>query len=406
MNKWRAEKIDDLFLVTDFVANGSFSALRKNVTYNYEKDYAVLVRTTDNTKGWNGKYVYVNKASYDFLGKSWLKPNDLIISNVGEPGKAFLCPDLGQPMTIGPNSILVRPLDNEIVNSKFFYYFTISRHGQGQIQEICSATTQKKFNKTSYRKLKIPLPPLDQQKQIAKILDAADAYRQKTKALIEKYDELTQSLFLDMFGDPVTNPKGWEQKILGNLLEITSSKRIFKDEYVDQGIPFYRTKEIVELSKGNDISLELFISEGRYAEIKSKYDLPAIGDILLSAVGTIGIMWTVDTNKPFYFKDGNLVWLKSSILNEVNPTYLRMTLEHLIEYEKFKLAEGGAYNALTIAKLKDFNVLLAPYKLQNQFAERIQTIEAQKMLAQQELEKTEELFNCLLQKAFKGELTI
>ena len=63
---------------------------------------------------------------------------------------------------------------------------------------------------TKYLRIKIPLPPLDQQKKIAAILDAADAYRQKTKALIEKYDELTQSLFLDMFGDPVSNPKGWE----------------------------------------------------------------------------------------------------------------------------------------------------------------------------------------------------
>jgi type I restriction enzyme S subunit len=173
---------------------------------------------------------------------------------------------------------------------------------------------------------------------------------------------------------------------------------------VETSNAFYRTKEIVELSKGNNISLELFISEKRYAEIKSKFDLPQMGDILISAVGTIGVMWTVDTEKPFYFKDGNLILLKSSKLEHINTTYLRMTLEHLIEFEKYKLAEGGAYNALTIAKLKEFNVLLATSELQNQFAEKIALIEQQKALAKQELQESEDLFNCLLQKAFKGEL--
>ena len=267
-----------------------------------------------------------------------------------------------------------------------------------------NGATRGKLTKSSLNGIKIPLPPLDQQKKIAAILDAADAYRQKTKALIEKYDELTQSLFLDMFGDPVTNPKGWNTNELGEILEITSSKRIFKDEYVDEGIPFYRTKEIVELSKGKKISLELFISEKRYSDIKSKFDIPEKGDILLSAVGTIGIMWTVNTEDPFYFKDGNLVWLKSANLKDVDSTYLRMTLEHLIDYEKYKLAEGGAYNALTIAKLKEFKVLLAPYDLQNKFAERVQAIESQKAQAQASLSQAEDLFNSLLQRAFKGEL--
>ena len=291
------------------------------------------------------------------------------------------------------------------LNADYLFYWVRTKAFISDMEAKATGASYPAVSDKIIKESRIPLPTLEEQKKIAAILDAADEYRQKTKALIDKYDQLTQSLFLDIFGDPVTNPMGWDTNELGEILQITSSKRIFKDEYVEEGIPFYRTKEIVELSKGNKISLELFISEKRYSEIKSKYDIPEKGDILLSAVGTIGIMWTVNTEDPFYFKDGNLVWLKSANLEGVDPTYLRMTLEHLIDYEKYKLAEGGAYNALTIAKLKEFNVLLAPYDLQHLFAERIALIEKQKQQAEASLVKAEELFNSLLQKAFKGELT-
>lgn len=333
-----------------------------------------------------------------FLGDTLLLNAAHNSKYVGSKNTFILDEELNGVIVTGEWTI-IRPKDN--INSRYLNLFITSGQGRHLISSIVKGIHL--YPKDVLR-LPIPLPPLDQQKKIAAILDTADAYRQKTKALIEKYDQLTQSLFLEMFGDPVSNPRGWESKSLGNLLEITSSKRIFKDEYVEHGIPFYRTKEIVELSRGKEISLELFISESRYDEIKSKYELPKIGDILLSAVGTIGVMWTVDTEEPFYFKDGNLVWLKSSALTDVNPVYLRMTLEHLIEYEKYKLAEGGAYNALTIAKLKEFDVLLAPFELQKLFADRLKAIKAQKAIAQQELDKADELFNSLLQRAFKGEL--
>jgi type I restriction enzyme S subunit len=291
---------------------------------------------------------------------------------------------------------------NEKVDSDYAGRFLQSKFNY--LRDTATGATIPHISRPVLENLQIPLPPLPVQKRIAEILDLADAYRQKTKALIDKYDELAQSIFLEMFGDPVTNPKGWDQKRLGQLIQITSSKRIFKDDYVNEGIPFYRTKEIVELATGKEISLELFISEEKYELIKSKFDIPKVGDILISAVGTIGVMWAVNHQEPFYFKDGNLIWMKSSKLSQVDPTYLRMTLEYLIENEKYKLAEGGAYNALTIAKLKEFNVLMAPFVIQEQFSKRIESLTNQKKLTTAASEMAEELFQSLLQKAFKGEL--
>jgi len=364
----------------------------------YEQQHAIYKRFND------ARY-YIDQNKYEELEAFKVEEGDLIISCSGTIGKIAEVPKGFKPGIIN-QALLKVTLDQSKVLNKYFIHLFEGEKIQNQLFSMSHGTGLKNFPPMAVVKsIKFPLPPLEEQKKIAAILDAADEYRQKTKALIDKYDQLTQSLFLDIFGDPVTNPMGWDTNELGEILQITSSKRIFKDEYVEEGIPFYRTKEIVELSKGNKISLELFISEKRYSEIKSKYDIPEKGDILLSAVGTIGIMWTVNTEDPFYFKDGNLVWLKSANLEGVDPTYLRMTLEHLIDYEKYKLAEGGAYNALTIAKLKEFNVLLAPYDLQHLFAERIALIEKQKQQAEASLVKAEELFNSLLQKAFKGELT-
>ena len=95
---------------------------------------------------------------------------------------------------------------------------------------------------------------------------------------------------------------------LEELCKIGSSKRIYLSEYTESGIPFYRGKEIIEKSNGKKISSQLFISLEKYEEIKSKFNVPKIGDILISAVGTLGKSWFVDEEN-FYFKDGNLIWL-------------------------------------------------------------------------------------------------
>jgi type I restriction enzyme S subunit len=324
--------------------------------------------------------------------------NDVLICVVGATSGKI---NKGEDCAIGRSVAAIRA-KQDMLDINYLYFFLKSF--SSRLLEMSQGAAQTVITKDMLYFLQIPLPSLPQQQKIANILDAADALRQNDKALIAKYDELTQALFLDMFGDPVSNPKGWEILKLSQLSDITSSRRIFKDEYVENGIPFYRTKEIVELSKNKKISSELFISIERYNEIKSNNDIPIIGDILLSAVGTIGVMWVVNNNDPFYFKDGNLVWLKMSKSKNINSKYLRMTLEYLIEHEKGNLAQGAAYNALTIDKLKKFDVNIAPIQLQNQFAERVAVIEEQKAIAQKSLEKSESLFNSLLQKAFKGEL--
>lgn len=103
----------------------------------------------------------------------------------------------------------------------------------------------------------------------------------------------------------------WTYEKIGNHCEITSSKRIFFSEYVESGVPFYRSKEIIEIERGQNIGEPLYISQQKYDDIKSKYGVPLPGDMLLTSVGTIGIPYIIQIDDYFYFKDGNLTWFRS-----------------------------------------------------------------------------------------------
>ena len=160
-------------------------------------------------------------------------------------------------------------------------------------------------------------------------------------------------------------------------------------------------KEVIERSKGLPISVELFISEERYNEIKEKFGVPKIGDILITAVGTIGKIWAIDTDNKFYFKDGNLVWLKDIDNQLANSCFFRRLLEYLIEEYKKTNANGAAYNALTIAKLKLMSCPLPPLSLQRLFAQRIEQIEREKSEVQKSIQDLETLLASRMQYWFE-----
>ena len=202
-NNWESKKIIDICLVTDYVANGSFRSLKENVKYMYEKDYAILLRTTDFTNNFKKSFVYVSKDSYDFLKKSYVEVDDIVICNVGSVGRIFLVPNLNSPMTIGPNSILIRSLDSERLINKYFYYLFLSPYGQSLIERITTGTTQLKFNKTNFRQLDIPIPSLNEQKKIIQKLQKQFSLSQCMKLNYQKeifaLKELKQSILEKAF---------------------------------------------------------------------------------------------------------------------------------------------------------------------------------------------------------------
>ena len=142
-------------LVTDYVANGSFASLKKNVTLYQEPNYAYFIRNTDLKSG--SFEVFVDQHSYEFLSKSTLYGGEIIISNVGDVGSVFLCPQLDGPMTLGNNIIMLRPEDDSLR----YYLYIWFKHLQGQsiIQGIKGGSVQPKFNKTDFKNTSLLLPP-------------------------------------------------------------------------------------------------------------------------------------------------------------------------------------------------------------------------------------------------------
>ena len=277
------------------------------------------------------------------------------------------------------------------IDASFLYYYLMNYRWEGSNKAVMGIT----LNKATISKHKIAIPPKPTQLSIVTELDKLNELILIKKEQLKDYDTLAQSIFYEMFGDPVVNEKGWEVMSLGDICEITSSKRVFANEYVDMGVPFYRSKEVIEKSKQLPISVELYISESHYDKIKSSFGVPQIGDILVTAVGTIGKIWVVDTNEPFYFKDGNLVWLRK--IKGVHSEYFRYSLFYLIDEYKKVNANGAAYNALTIAKLKLMLCPLPPLSLQQSFAHKIEQIERQKAAVQRTIKDLETLLAARMQ---------
>ncbi|HDR0710454.1 TPA: restriction endonuclease subunit S, partial [Pasteurella multocida] len=155
---WVYCKVGDVIEVVDYVANGSFASLKANVTLLDEPNYAIYVRTTDFNAGFSKSLKYVDKKSYDFLKKSSLNGNEVIISNVGDVGTVFRPPKwLNMPMTLGSNAIALKA---DAISHYLYFYFN-SNFGQWQINGITSGSAQMKFNKTGFRNLKFLVPDKD-----------------------------------------------------------------------------------------------------------------------------------------------------------------------------------------------------------------------------------------------------
>ncbi len=272
------------------------------------------------------------------------------------------------------------------------------RANENKIAALGTGSTFKAITISTLKDIKIPLPPLEEQKRIAQILDDAQALKQKTEILIQEYNSLAQSIFLDMFGDPVTNPKGWEKINLSSISNISSGSTPSrkKEENFIGNIPWVKTGEV----KGGYIyETEESISDNALKTSSCKI-FPK-GSLLIAMYGQgktrgqVGILGVEATTN-----QACAVIPPSEIIN------FQYLFELLIFcYDDLRqLGRGGNQPNLNIGLIKNYFIIYPPLELQNQFAEKIALIEKQKEIAQKELTETENLFNCLLQKAFKGEL--
>ena len=270
---------------------------------------------------------------------------------------------------IGRGLAAIRLNKSDIVDINYLYHYLSAT--VEFLQEQGTGSTFKAINKTTLEGIEIPCPSIEKQKNIAKLIIEIKTSIQYKKAELFALNELVKSRFIEMFGD-IRISSIFPNIALENFAQIGSSKRVHAADYVESGVPFYRSKEIIELGNGQEPSVELFISKKQYESIKKTNGVPCKGDILMSAVGTIGKMWIVDGRKDFYYKDGNIISIHSE---ETNPIYLKEALANLIDDFKSANVAGSAYSALTIVKLKKMTVPMPPMSIQNEFADFVKLID-------------------------------
>ena len=363
------------------------------------------IKAGDGFKLGEGKYPFYT--SSNVLTKSideYLFEKESLIFGTGGLASIHHC---NEKFAVSTDCFVTQPKDSQQVFSKYVYYYL---SGNIHILENgFKGAGLKHISKDYLQNIEIPLPPLATQQKIAKILDKADELRQYNQQLIAKYDALTQSLFLDMFGDPVRNEKGWE---VANFSKILSK--------IESGwSPVCENKPRIDKKEWAVLKLSS-VSYGIYNPKENKryeFEVPKNkedcevkkGDLLFTRKNTYHM---VGTSVFVYETEPNLlmpdtVFRLKYLKDKTNPLFLFFLLNHnkfILEIQSLASGTSGSMPNISKAKLLNKELILPPIALQNQFADRIHLIEIQKQQAQEALAKSQALFQGLLQQAFRGDL--
>ena len=263
-----------------------------------------------------------------------------------------------------------------------------------------TGSTRAKLTKAGAFKIQIPLPPLAEQKRIAGILDAADALRAKRRAALAQLDILLQSTFLDMFGDPVTNPMGWEKPPLEDLCEKVIDCPHSTPRWSESGVICLRTSN---LGKGEwNWADTRFVTEEDYTERTRRSEILP-NDIVLSREGTVGVLALVDEGMRLCMGQ-RLVQLRVNN-SQLDPRFLLNLLLHDLAPERLsRLIAGSTSKHLNVKELRKLPVLLPPLDIQHRFAAIVESVEHQKASQRAHLAELDTLFASLQSRAFRGDL--
>ena len=288
-------------------------------------------------------------------------------------------------------------LDYDVADRDYLYWALGSIDYDRLVDRAAKGKT---LNKAKLKILQIPLPPLVEQKRIAWILDAVDALRAKRREALAQLDTLLQSTFLDMFGDPVTNPMGWEKPPLEDLCDKVIDCPHSTPRWSGSGVICLRTSN---LGKGEwNWADTRFVIEEDYTERTRRSEILP-NDIILSREGTVGVLALVDEGMRLCMGQ-RLVQLRV-VDSQLHPRFLLNLLLHDLAPERLsRLIAGSTSKHLNVKELRKFPVLLPPLDIQHSFAAVVESVEQQRARQRAHLAELDTLFASLQSRAFRGDL--
>jgi len=350
----------------------------------------------------NGKFLdknsrarYISLSTFEKLKCTEVFPNDILISRLPDPvGRSCILPSNLEKSITAVDCTILR-IDTKICIEKFFVYYTQSKSYSNQIQKYLSGTTRKRISRKNLENIEIPLPSVQEQQHIVKVLDIISKIIDKRKQQIAKLDELEKSLFIEMFGDPVTNPMGWEKRKLSEFTTVETGatpSRTNPEYYVKNGVPWVKTGEVNNTEI--DVTSE---SISRKAIDNSNCKVFPVNTILLAMYGQ-----GVTRGKVGLLKiEATTNQACAAILPNIsyNSIYLMECMKH--HYNTIRdFSRGGNQKNLNLSIVKDYFVIFPPIKAQNVFSTKFTEIEKNKKKLKICLEKMQESYNALMQQYF------
>jgi type I restriction enzyme, S subunit len=366
----------------------------------------------------NDKYLYrtektITQKGLDNSNTKLLNIGDIIISARGTVGKMVMC---AVPTAFNQSCYALRVKLNETLNQEYLFY--LIKYKILELQQVSIGGVFDTIIKSTLENLKFKYVSPQTQQRIASILSAYDELievnNQRIKLLEETARELYKEWFVRMrfpgykkakFVKGV--PEGWAVKKVDDVADVTSSKRIFLSDYVNEGIPFYRGKEISLKSNNESLNDLLYISPTKFKEIKKKFGAPKAGDLLITAVGTIGNIYLVnDSDGDFYFKDGNLIWLRDFENLELSLYFYFYSISDVFTNALDSITIGSSQEALTIASLKKIQLILPNKELIDGFYQIANPIKNQIENLQQQNTQLRQIRDRLLPRLLSGKLAV
>ena len=357
----------------------------------------------------------LNRNNLVFVSKSKIRDHQFIKS-----GDIVVCASSGSKDLVGKAAQATENMDaafgafckvvrpkSKIDATYLKHYFSSPKY-RHIISELSAGANINNLRNEHIDDLQIPLPPLEVQRKIADVLDRASALIEKRKAQIDKLDLLVKSQFIGMFGDPVTNPKGWEKQPMGNYLALlTDFSANGSYEYLDSNVIMYDEPNYALMIRTTDLERQDFTHDVKYIN-KEAYAVLGKSklfgeEIIMNKIGSAGKVYLMPVlNIPASLgRNAFMFRYKESI----NPVYIFYFLtSNYGENEILKHVRGAVTKTITKDAVRSIPIIAPPICIQNEFAGFVHHVEAQKTLLQQSLAKIEQNYKSVMQKCFAGEV--
>ena len=338
---------------------------------------------------------YIDDDTATKIKGTLLPPQTVVFAKIGEALRLNRRAITSRDCLVDNNAMGIKS-DDSIIDSLYFYYFMCNV----DLQNYCESTTVPSVRKTRIAEIEIPLPPLDEQRRIAAVLDKVSDLIAKRREQLDKLDELLKARFVEMFGDPEFNLRNWPIVSVSDVCTVGSSKRIYQSEQTFDGVPFVRISDLNHLIDTGDFCPSLFISEEKYQELQQHGQVPIEGDILVTSRGTLGRCYIIKTTDRFYFQDGMISWI-SNLSNEITSLFIAYLFDmQSIKRQIESMQAGSTVSYLSIDMIKRLKIMLPDRNLQKQFGAFVDQTNKSKLTIQQSLDKLEVLKKALMQQYF------